>query len=39
LPSNDHSLRTTRTTLAVILASYLMIVLDLSIVISALPRI
>jgi EmrB/QacA subfamily drug resistance transporter len=39
LPSNDHSPRTTRTTLAVILASYLMIVLDLSIVISALPRI
>jgi EmrB/QacA subfamily drug resistance transporter len=36
---NDPSLRTTRTTLAVILASYLMIVLDLSVVISALPRI
>ena len=39
MPSNDHLLRPTRTTLAVILASYLMIVLDLSIVISALPRI
>ena len=38
MPSNDHSLRTTPT-LAIILASYLMIVLDLSIVISALPRI
>jgi len=38
VPSNDQSLRTTRT-LAIILASYLMIVLDLSIVISALPRI
>ena len=38
MPSNDQSLRTTRT-LAIILASYLMIVLDLSIVISALPRI
>ena len=38
MPSNDPSARTTRI-LAIILASYLMIVLDLSIVISALPRI
>lgn len=38
MPSTDHAPRTTPT-LAIILASYLMIVLDLSIVISALPRI